>query len=49
MEAHMDKRRNTSVWMDREMNVVNASKLRETNPGETILTANKIIFFLANR
>lgn len=23
MEAHMDKRRNTSVWKDREENVIN--------------------------
>ena len=26
MEAHLDKRRNTSVWYDREMNIINVSQ-----------------------
>lgn len=26
MESHTDKRRNTAVWMDREINVINVCK-----------------------
>lgn len=29
MEAHTDKRRNTSVWKDRELNVVNVSETKQ--------------------